>query len=673
MRLGYNVLSKAFVFLFAIAGMTVAPLALRGETDLPVKKIMKKSYYVYSTEKGETMEGIARKYGWDISVLEQYNNDVILPIEKGTMLFYPVENKSVSKAEKESPITNSDKLPDNIEKVSGTEDNSVRRNDKEYFREVRYIVQHHESLYGIARKFNTTTTDLINLNPFLAQRRPENGEEIIIRREKVENQNNTVNNSNSSGTEESGNNKPEGKKIKTEPLLNPKFQPILMTQEEKDNEEPASPASESPVVGSATEYKVRRGENWTTISEKTGISEALLREMNPGKTKLKSGDMILLPVNQKSDAGATESEVPPLSEETPINIRNINEGLEIGTENEVSIAILLSEPESNKDMEFSRGALLAVDRMKDADYLTRLAIIDSTLPEENVLEALDSFSPGIIVTTSGKTITEKIMDYAGKNNVIVINSFDAKDDAYLTNPNLIQIQAPSKYFNDYVSEFFKNKFINSKVIVAGAIENGDTMGEKIVASLSDNSDDNIEEVHINDLTGLDLDSDSDYVIYATPSKKDDVKNLLEKIMVLRDRNILSNIKVIGRPNWITMVDSQKELFTLSGLYLPTRFYFDSEAEASRSYIEEYKELFGHTPLKSYPVYSVTSYDILTDLIPVIANRGDKNIEDLNFPGKGLQTSIELIKVDPESGFVNPDVFVVEFIPFSNPIKHLLKK
>lgn len=487
---------------------------LPAETDLPIVKFLNKSFYYYETEKGESLAGIAKKFGWDLVTLENANKEVMLPLSKGTLLYYPVV-----KASKDSETANPTENFNIVEKVA--EDKIIEKQTQQ------------------------PTTKNQKANRYL-------------------------------------------------------------------DEIPEIPDVDEPAVSSTL-----------------------------------SPDSISTDTSEKEDENIII---------TP----------------EISIAIILSDSESNKDMEFSRGALVAAAGMKNRPYQTRLIIIDGNLPENEVLDSLESFSPSYLVTTTGKKIPEYLIKYISDKNTPLVNAFDTKDETYLTNKDIIQIQTPTNIFNDAAAQYIGDKFSQYQLIVAGAIEPGDTMGEKIITTLNSKNQTQTEEIDIATLTEQDLSPEFNYVVYATPSKKEDVKVLLEKISVLRDRNPLSDIRVIGRPNWITFADSQKQLFGMNYVYMPTRFYFDADSKDSKTFIEDYKELFGHTPLKSYPVYSATAYDILNYISDVIMNTEENDFVKTKSDAKTLQTSFNFIKDTPDGGYVNKDTFIVEYNPYDYPSVITLK-
>lgn len=634
-------MKKKFLPLYLFFSLAIAGIAGGNFTsfadsghDLPIVKLLNKSFYYYEAKKGESLAGICKENGWDLATLEKYNKEVMLPLENGTMLFYPVPsnnaNPTVPKANPKSG-TKSDKdreSADNSGQIINAQDSIATDDVKHNIApadddNIYYVVKNSESMYGIARKNNLTIDELIAFNPSLQMNRPAEGDKLVIGKREIKSVSQNTARVSSDDT-----------------VLNHTSAP-----------------TEDYTLSGMTTYQALRGDTWESIAEQFEISEDILKGANPDILKVKRGEIIMIP------------EIQPVVEEKNDDIAEEDtEGLEVTQE--VSVAIVLSDVDSNKDMEFSRGALVAVDRMKNHKYQTRLTILDGSMDDRALTDSLESFGPSYVVTTTSKTLPGYLVDYCTASQVPLINAFDVKDENYLTSPFVVQFQTPSQTFNEVVSEDIKNQFANRHVIVAGNMEPGDTMGEAIVTTLATVSGIETEEVEISGLTDLELNPGYDYVIYATPSKKEDVKVLLEKLSVLRDRNPLCDIRVIGRPSWITFADAQKEQFAMNYVYMPTRFYFDAEEGDARSFINDYKDLFGHTPLKSYPVYSATAYDIVSSITPAMNDGGAGALEQPAL-GNPLQSSIDLKRVSSVGGLMNTDVYVIEYMPFLPPRKRLL--
>lgn len=650
---------RYFPLLLLLSGGLMSAFNAAGEVNLPKVKLLKKTFYYYEAKKGESLAGIAKNFGWDLAVLEKNNKDVMLPLSNGTLLYYPAEESADLKRVEGIDVSPADKSvsPD------ATDSRSVAKTDegdsivqvKDVAASVAdnvqdsneyYIVKQSESLYGIARKCNTTIDEIIRLNPRYANDRPKEGDKVLIKEVAPQYPKIEVVDAGEMAECNLPENTSEVDKVKSQP--------------EADNSDLMQKS-----VSEFLTYKARRGDSWESIAEEYELSPDLLKEANPGMSKVHKGDIVKIPVLETvavTDNADNQGEDEGISADENIEVTQ-----------EISIAIVLSDADSNKDMEFSRGALLAASRMKNMPFQTRMNIIDGSLPEDEMLESLESFGPSYVITTASKGVPDNLLSYCRRNNVPLVNSFVARDEASSDNKEVIQVQSPSNLFNDAVVQYLGKKFEGYHVIVAGSLEQGDTMGEGIISVLTSKSEIEAEEIEIAELTEQDLNPGYDYVVYATPSKKEDVKLLLEKLTVMRDRNPLNTIKVIGRPNWITFADSQKELFCMNYVELPTRFYFNAEDRESKTFIEDYKELFGHTPLKSYPVYSATAYDIITNLSPAILDSDESGLEKLEASEKSLQTSFGLIRENAEGGIVNKNVFIVEYQPYDKPEAIVISK
>lgn len=235
----------------------------------------------------------------------------------------------------------------------------------------------------------------------------------------------------------------------------------------------------------------------------------------------------------------------------------------------------------------------------------------------------------------------------------------------------MQYLAPTSYFNDEVASYITSTFAGYELLIAGKMDGNDTMGEAILRAKIADTDAMPQELPADELATVSLsDEEGRYLIYATPSAKEDVKAMLDKTAALRERYPLADIRIIGRPSWITMVEAIRHSFDDNHVILPSRFYFEADDSASRKFIDGYRTLFGHTPMKSYPVYSATAYDIMTYFLPNISlTHGDFNAEFAQYPT--LQTPISLDRVNNWGGLVNTDVYVVEFQPFGQIRKTVL--
>lgn len=628
---------KLFLALGCIAGASAFSNA---QTPLPRVKILGKSFYYYESKKGESLYGIAERFGWDPAVLEKTNRDVSTRLDDGTLLYYPAEavaNKTASaSAEPAGSATLQQHAGAQASSSSPASpaESAAPQPSESSDGYIYHTVEANESLYGISRLYNTTVEDLFRVNPGLQYGNPEKGSVIRV------------------------------------------------LADTNDGEKHVETVEEQHVESLAA-YKVRRGDSWEKIAQVNGVPVAALKDANPGITKLSKGSIIRIPQittvsvqreyvaedpREKNDEGIRElyNEVHDLQAEPVGTVSGAAPVTEVG------VAVVLTDfgesseekrNKQNKEMEFSRGALTAVDALKGMPFRTRLTIIDGSQEQEAVKSKLDAFDPAIIVTTSDHSIPSYLVNYADSTSTVIVNSFDPRDENYVENPYVIQYLPPTSYVNSEVTEYVEDTFKDYKLIVAGTPDSSDSLGASIIKAFSEMGPDRVEEVEIQAIPDMELDGElGKYLVYGTPTSSKDVKSLLEKVNSLRSRYMMSEIRVLGRPNWVPYASSLKELYGDNYVYIPSRFYFDPDEPLTKEFIDHYESLFSLRPMKASPVYCATAYDIITYFVPNIASSGgDFNIDFTSYPT--IQSPIDLRRVSNWGGIVNEGVYVISFAPF----------
>lgn len=441
------------------------------------------------------------------------------------------------------------------------------------------------------------------------------------------------------------------------------------------------------IASSSIYHTVEADESLYGIARKYDLSLDQLISLNPNVSngslhegmllRIKEDDAALMPTGATASQESTTSYVPAVADvKREASSYGDNSFLNADKESsndsypEVNVAIVLTDiatsvddkrTKMNKEMEFARGALTAVDNFKDETFKTQLMILDGSKEASEIRRSLASFNPRMIITTSDRSIPEYIISYADSAKVMVVNSFDARDENYVVNPNVVQYLAPSSYMNSEVAEYVANSFKDYKLLVAGSVEASDALGNAVIEMFSRLGTDKVTEIDIPEIPEMELtDEWGKYLIYGTPTSQKDVKALLEKVNDLRNRNMLADIRVLGRPNWIPYATSLKELLGINYSYVPSRFYFDPENSLTSEFINHYESLFSLRPMKASPVYCATSYDIINYFVPTLA--GGQDITESFSAYRPIQSPMSLERI-VNAGIVNKGVYMICFMPF----------
>lgn len=634
--------------------------------DLPKVTIAGSDYYMYEVKKGDSLYGIANRYGWNIDRLDELNPSLGTKLEKGTKVYYPVDIE-VRRGDDEEDFTPPDSYP-----------------------VIRHVVKKGDTVYSLAKLYGVSVDKIYLYNPS-AKSLLKRGDVITIPQETE-----AINDGSSFlyYTIKEGDSLADiaaGYNTSVEQLLrdnkgisdsNFASGDILRVSVNSNKDNLVKKEVDETHIARIENYKAQKNDTWETVSRKTGVDVEELIEANSG-TQLKKNAHIAIPVVETT---IVEKEVEPYDERenTSEGRRDIyNEVHMLALEDSVSdlvktvsIALMIEDPMSKRDNEFTRGTLLAIDRLKNAPYRIRLKVLcdnksqtDTLKMRESLLAELDDFKADVVVTTYEKNFPSWLAGYGEANGVEIVNSFDVKNELYLENPSMIHLLTPSAYFSDEVGEWTSSNLGSYRLVLVGKEDADDAFAESIKGRRDASS---IIRRQLDNLAETKLDDGGRYLFYGFATSKEDIQTMLTAIEYLKENNPFTEIKVMGRPSWITVADGLKERFHKADVYFPSRFFFDHSGADGKEFIADYSSVYGHGPIRSYPTYAVAGYDIASFFIPGLAsNDGDFNAA---VPERHeIQTPINLERIGNWGGFFNPSAYIIRFTPYGDIEKILIRR
>ncbi|MBD5356033.1 MAG: LysM peptidoglycan-binding domain-containing protein [Bacteroides sp.] len=643
------------LLLLVIAAFTLPLFA--AEPKLPKVEILGKEYYYHEIKKGESLYGIAKQYGWDLNELVRLNPNTTSEMEKGARLYYPIgketvvaepEETSIEDSVSYEPISHVVKKGETVYSISRQynipletiyashpqakygikagetiviQQSPQTVNGKYLF----YVIKSGDTLYSLAKKYKTTIEDILKANPGVSQNNFRIGDTVRI-----------AVNSNSQRTH-------------TE-----------LVEEER--------------VASIDSYKVKKDDTWKSIAKNTGVTEEVLKNANEDVRSPKKNEVINVPVIETVQVEKQTVDVDPRElesggiEEIYDSVHNVNS--EVKVLEEVKIALLSDEPTSKKDLEFARGFLIALEGMKDSPYKINFKIIDGRGSTESVINNLDDFEPNLIVATADKAFPAFLADYGNTNNVEIVNVFDVKNELYEDNPSMVQLLPSSAYFNEQIADRIYEEYGDRELILVGRADENDGIAELLIPKFDSSK---VKKVSLSALSDYTVTDNGSYLIYAYPSKKEEVSDVMRGVVNLKENAVVAPINVIGRQSWVTFIETLGDKFSEAGVIIPARLWLDSDSREGKRFNEQYAKMFDGTPIKSFPNFAASGYDVAKYFIPSTAkNGGDFNKGFSNIDGESLQTDIRLQRVNNWGGFFNPSGYLLKFRPGGYVDKDLIR-
>lgn len=629
--------------LVALSGL-ISPL-YAAKPQLPKVEILGKEYYYYDVDKDETIYGVSRKFDWNLEELVRLNPNATTEWKKGTRLYYPTGRVTVvSEVEEQTlpadtvyaPIRHRVKKGETVYSIARMYNVSLDKiyadnpNSKHGIKTgqelvinqtpdtpggfLYYEVKPGDTLYSLSKQYHSSVEDILKSNPGISESRFRIGDTLRI----------PVNS--------------DAKRYHTE-----------LVEEER--------------LAGIDSYKVKKNDTWRSISKKTGVEEAKLKEANENVAELKKNEIIAVPVIETVEV-EKEFKDEDSRELTPEGIQEMYDSIhrvdsEIDLLREVKVALLLDEPTSKKDIDFTRGFMVALDKMKDSPYKVALKVVDGRGSSESVTDELDDFAPNIVIATADKAFPAFLADYGATNHLEVVNVFDVKNELYEDNPSMIQILPPSSLFNEQVAEWMADEYKDYELLMTGIADENDAIAEILLEQFPENK---VKHLSVNSLAEYDITDTGRYLVYAYPQKRDDINEILATVKNIREEYPVADITVVGRPSWVTVTDTFEEKFNTSDVIVPARCWLDPESDNVKGFYDEFEQMFDQTPVKSFPNFAANGYDIANYFIEATAKNGGDFNKAVTVMKNGIQTDFNLKRVSNWGGFLNPPVYILKFRP-----------
>lgn len=663
------------ISLFAV--LALASVMSYAQMNLPKTVLAGHTFYYYETGANESIYDIAAKLGVTKDFIIKNNPNAADGIESGMKLYFPAED-------------NNDPSP----AVSIASNNNI------------HTVEQGETLYGLAKRYGVTVDELISANPG-SDKGIQIGQKLNIPASSTMAAASSVETSqqvrdaferNASAIQAPQGSDPvfvtlqPGESIYSiAKQFNTSIEGIIMANPGLKPDEYVADAKIKVVPNTALpfyyeresrrnyKYEVKRGETFASIAADNGITEAELKAANPDMKKAKKGKTITLPKPYKESVTGEMATVPldELRAYYEPRINDIYDNL-VGKrlENEVNIAMVLpfqlhkSAPPKQAYLytDFYKGFLLALDsasnisnkhiNLKVYDTQHNLNVTDSilSLPE---LKAMN-----MIIAPSEPQQLARINAFGKANNVSVMNCFTTKNEDYLDNPYVYQVNTPTDEMMHDVMRWFDDQFKGYNVVFLNAASESDKeMFEHIRTHINRNKY-STSTINVNgDLTYNDISNQmnpgSKYVFIPSSGDKALVKKYIKALKQVKSDRFDCELSLIAYPEYVLYLkDYQTDLQDID-TYMFTRF-FNAKGFRTRDLETAYKNNFGGEPLSAVPNMAIYGYDTGMYLLKSLGANGI--IDDETPMYKGIQTSFRWERGDNWRGYTNQAIEVVHFSP-----------
>ena len=660
-------------YIFAVAAIALGVFSSDAQTGLPQTTIGGNKYYYYETQSGESIYDIAARLGVTKDDIIKNNPDAADGIVPGMRLYFPVDGKAAP-----APATSSSKTI--------------------------HVVEQGETLYGLAKRYGVTVEELIAANPG-----SDNGIKIgqklnipeaksvspgINANQQVQDafsRNNTMLVSVPQGGDPVYHKLTDGENIFTlAKQYNSSIEGIITSNPGIRPEEYNTgatikilPNSALPFIYERTAYRnykheAQRGETYASIAAANGITEEALKAANPDLKKVKKGKTIVLPKPYVERVTGEMATIPidELRAYYEPRLNDLYDNLvRKKLESEVNIAMILpfqlhkSAPPKQAYLytDFYKGFLMALDSTTTvSDKQINLKVYD-TQHNLNVTDSILALSElksmNIIIAPSEPQQLARMNAYGKANGIPVLNCFTTKNEDYLDNPYVYQVNTPTNELMHRVMTWFDEKFNGYNVIFLEATDAGDNkeMFEHIRHHIKGKKYSTSSIKVSGDLTydniSNQMNPGSKYVFIPSSGDKNLLKRFIKALKQVKSERFDCDLSLIAYPEYVLhLKDYQTDLQDVD-TYMFSRF-FNAKGFRTRDLESAYKANFGGEPLQAVPNMAIYGFDVGMYLLKSLGVDGI--IDDETPLYKGIQTSFDWERGDNWRGYTNQAIEIVHF-------------
>ncbi len=470
---------------------------------------------------------------------------------------------------------------------------------QEQVRIFEHKVQAKETLYGLAKRYNTDIKSIKRLNPWLKNEGLKIGDKLLIRLNSSDVHNEAVQ---------------DGNKV----------------------------------------HIVKKGETLYGISRAYGVSvEALLRA-NPSISRehFVVGVKLTIPKEDKASPSADSLTVDSSKEE-------LNQGFY--DEAFVNVLLILPFEKSRYYVEFYEGILIALNDLKKQGFSVRLRaeIANNerelkTLLKHNVLDGQDLIIGG--TTDREMRLITKACD---NDKAFILSPFVSARKAKIKDAHFVQVYQDASDLNKACVKRFISEFEANPIVF---LNNGSGQESSFATLLKQELRDNDISFQEKQLVeGEVLNVLPNTIFVPELDDKEFAEVLFSLLPDPTTMMIATPYQVFAYPKWQSFGRDFQRAMHQHNTTIYSSFYLNLQMQETRDFLVKYRAWFDKKVGANYPKYSLLGYDIARYFVRAYALYQDSfPAFAYSLPYDGLQMDIKLDK--SKSGYLNKRFYWITFSP-----------
>jgi LysM repeat protein len=428
--------------------------------------------------------------------------------------------------------------------------------------------------------------------------------------------------------------------------------------------------------GSYFYHTIAPKETLYSVSRMYAMKGEDILEVNPGLSleTFTTGKIIRIPTNRVTTpmTGPSEDYIQTVTNAllyTSTKAENLKT---------VQVALLLPFKKENRMIEYYEGFLLALEDIKTKGISVNLQVYDISTDIEAVLRNTALKTANVLIGGLSDTQIRLITQFSYANDIPYVIPFTSKSDEPLTYSNVYQINTPQSYLNSKAAAAFCNKYKNYNIVFYVPDASGNKM-DFIQTVQKDLTAKNIPyqvieqaNLYYSDILPF-LNNDKKNVVIPADDGSKILSKLITPLKQVMELKPQLSVSLFGYPAWqVSGSEYLNDFFRMNATFYSI-FYTNPASSKFKLFQNNYIRWYSKEMINTYPKYGLLGYDTGMFFIQLLHKYGtsyDLNINKLNY--SGIQTDFYFERVNNWGGFINTNLYFVEFKPNStiiaNPVK-----
>ena len=361
--------------------------------------------------------------------------------------------------------------------------------------------------------------------------------------------------------------------------------------------------------------------------------------------------------------------------------------------NTVNVALLLpfgaggdttvQKSVQNRMVEYYEGFLLSFEDLKKEGVSINLQTYDIGSGTNKITAILKKKEMKDVHLLIGGLSDEQIKllsRFAKENNIPYVIPFTSLSNEPMNNPDVYQINTPQSYLYSKASQAFINKYGKGCNVIIISDETGASNKKEFIEALKqDLQDKNISYKTIvlganfyNDIMAS-LNRNQTNVIVPSDDSAETLSKLIPPLRSITGNQPNLSLALFGYPGWQAQsAKYSSDFFSLNATFY-TLFYVDPTSQNIKDFYSTFYKWYTRVIDNNFPKYGMLGYDMGMYFIRLIHTYGSpfySHINDLKY--KGIQTDFYFERVNNWGGFINTNMYLIDYNPDYSITKTLVK-